>query len=71
MRMRDETLVAPPRLIRGDELMAALKLSPGPLVGQLLEVVREAQAAGEIRTREEALALAERAMAGSEGDPEG
>jgi hypothetical protein len=66
MRTRDETLVAPPRLLRGDELMAALKLPPGPEVGRLLEVVREAQAAGEISTPEEALALAQREMARSD-----
>jgi hypothetical protein len=40
--------------------MAALALSPGPEVGRLLEAVREAQATGEVTSREEALALAER-----------
>jgi hypothetical protein len=43
--------------------MAELNLSPGPLVGRLLETVREAQAAGEISTREEALALARAELA--------
>jgi hypothetical protein len=32
-------------------------LQPGPQVGILLEAVREAQAVGEIRTRDEAMAL--------------
>lgn len=53
---------APPRLVNGHEIMAALGLGPGPLVGQLLELVSEAQAAGEVATKEEALALARRAL---------
>jgi putative nucleotidyltransferase with HDIG domain len=52
--------VAPPPLVTGDDLMAALGLDAGPEIGRLLEAVREAQAAGEVRTREEALALARR-----------
>ncbi len=62
-RFREADVVSPPKLLGGDELMSALGLQPGPLVGQLLEAVREAQAAGEIRTREEALALARRVAA--------
>lgn len=62
-RFRDADVVSPPKLLRGDEVMAALGVPPGPLVGQLLEAVREAQAAGEISTREEALALARRLAA--------
>ncbi len=50
----------PPPLVRGHELLEALRLEPGPEVGRLLEAIREAQAAGEIRTKAEALALAER-----------
>lgn len=51
---------APPALplIRGDELMAALQIGPGPEVGRLLKVIHEAQLAGNIHTAEEALALA-------------
>jgi hypothetical protein len=45
---------------RTGDLLVELELSPGPEIGRLLEVLREAQAAGEVRTREEALALAER-----------
>jgi putative nucleotidyltransferase with HDIG domain len=54
--------VAPTPLINGRELMGALGLSPGPEVGRLLEAIREAQATGEIRSREAALALASRLM---------
>jgi putative nucleotidyltransferase with HDIG domain len=57
---RREETVAPPPLITGHDLMAELGLDAGPEVGRLLEAVREAQAAGEVGTRGEALALAER-----------
>ncbi len=50
--------VAPPPLINGHQLMETLALGPGPEVGRLLEAVREAQAAGEVTSEEEALALA-------------
>jgi poly(A) polymerase len=53
-----EEVAAPPRLITGHDLMDALELTPGPLVGRLLEAVQEAQAVGEVTTREQALALA-------------
>ena len=61
-RFADETLTAPARLLTGHDLMEALGLSPGPLVGELLAAVEEAQGAGDIRSREEALALARREM---------
>jgi hypothetical protein len=40
--------------------MRALGLPPGPRIGSLLEEIREAQAAGEIHTAEDALTLARR-----------
>lgn len=49
--------IAPPALINGDDLMRAFSLPPGPRIGELLEAVREAQAVGEVSTREEALAF--------------
>lgn len=49
-------------LVNGCDLMRELNLAEGPLVGRLLEAVREAQAAGEVRTREEALTLARRLL---------
>jgi len=67
-RFQEEAMVAPPKLVRGDELMAELGLSPGPLVGELLELVREAQAAGEVTTREEALELVRTALVGKRVD---
>lgn len=52
-------VITPPRVITGRELMAALGLTPGPVVGALLDAIEEAQAEGTITTREEALALAQ------------
>jgi len=49
--------IAPPMLVDGNQLMEALGLRPGRMVGKLLEMIREGQAAGEIRTAEEALYL--------------
>ncbi len=50
--------VFPPALLNGDELMAELGLNPGPNVGELLEALREAQAAGKVNDRGEALTFA-------------
>lgn len=60
---REET-VAPPRLLDGRELMEELSLDGGQIIGQLIEAIREGQAMGEISTREEALALARKILAG-------
>ncbi len=57
---RSQGAVAPPPLVNGRDLMRELGLPEGPEVGRLLEAIREAQAAGEVTTREEALALARR-----------
>ncbi|MEA3298376.1 MAG: HD domain-containing protein [Chloroflexota bacterium] len=53
-----EVKVQPDNLIDGHILMSTLGISPGPVVGELLAAVREAQASGDIRSREEALRLA-------------
>ncbi len=58
-----ETVVAPPTLLSGHDVMRQFGLAPGPKVGALLEALREAQAAGEIHTREEALAFTQRWLA--------
>lgn len=50
--------ISPPPLVSGHDLLQALALTPGPLVGELLEAIREAQAVGEVSTREEALEFA-------------
>ena len=50
--------VSPPALLNGHDLMEALELKPGKQVGVLLEMIREAQAAGQVNDREAALELA-------------
>lgn len=45
-------------LVDGHTLMRYFSLKPGPQVGDLLERIQEAQAAGEVHDAEEALALA-------------
>ena len=54
---REESIFPPP-IINGDALMEALELSPGPLVGYLLDAIREAQVTGDIHTQPEAIRLA-------------
>jgi len=54
-RLKQASVVAPPKLIDGHDLINIFGISPGPGIGELLEAVREAQAAGELTTREEAL----------------
>ena len=54
-RFEQESLVAPPKLIDGHDLINIFGISPGPKIGELLEAVREAQASGELTTKEEAL----------------
>ncbi len=49
--------IAPTPLLRGHDLLREFPVAPGPRIGELLELVREAQAAGEVQTREEALDL--------------
>jgi tRNA nucleotidyltransferase/poly(A) polymerase len=54
---RQAERVAPPPFINGHDLLHEFGLQPGPHIGELLEAVREAQVSGEVRTREQALAL--------------
>jgi poly(A) polymerase len=56
----------PAPLLRGDELAAALDIPTGPRVGELLEDLAEAQYAGDVRTREQALAHARGRLLGRE-----
>ena len=54
-RFKEESPVIPPKLIDGHDLIKIFGLSPGPEIGRILEAVREAQAAGEVGTRPEAV----------------
>jgi hypothetical protein len=46
--------VAPTALLSGDDVMRLRAIGPGPEVGRILEALREAQAAGEVNSRDEA-----------------
>jgi poly(A) polymerase len=59
--MKRET-VLPPKIIDGHLLMKKLRLKPGPMIGKLLDAVRDAQAEGKVRTVNEALACARRLL---------
>jgi len=53
----------PVPLVRGDELAAALGVAPGPRLGALLAQLEEDRYAGEVATREEAIARARELVA--------
>jgi poly(A) polymerase len=57
----------PSPLVRGDELAAELGLAPGPRLGALLAALEEARFAGEVRTREDAVAHARKLLSRSPG----
>jgi poly(A) polymerase len=58
----------PPRLITGDDVVA-LGVAPGPRVGWVLRAVENAHLEGQVRTREEALALARTLAESPSGSP--
>ena len=50
--------IQPPALLNGNDLIAAFGLEPGPVIGEILERLREAQAVGKIASRQQALEYA-------------
>jgi len=52
----------PVRILTGDDIINELGIEPGPLVGRILAAVQEAQFVGEVRTRDQALALAKQVL---------
>jgi poly(A) polymerase len=52
---QQDTAISPPKLVDGHDLISMFGLKPGPLIREILEEVRESQAAGELLTREAAL----------------
>ena len=62
-------ITAPP-LLDGREVMQALGLGPGPELGRLLALLREAQAVGAVSTREAAVAYLRRLRPGNLDTPE-
>ena len=59
-RHLEESLSEPIRLLTGHDVMETLGMRPGPEIGRLLRAVEEAQGAGEVHTREEAMGLVHR-----------
>lgn len=57
------TVAKPAVLVDGHVLARELNLEPGPKIGELLEVVRDAQLAGQLKTRAEAVAYARSLLA--------
>jgi len=55
---RYDKIIEPVPLLSGRDLVEGLGMEPGPEVGRVLLVLNEAQAAGEVSSREEALQVA-------------
>jgi hypothetical protein len=54
---RQRTKVIPPKILNGYDIMKAFKLKPSPLIGELLNELKEAQSEGKIHTKEDGLAF--------------
>ena len=52
-----ESLKTLPKLVSGYDIIERFALEPGRMIGTLLEEVREAQASGDVKTKEQALEL--------------
>ena len=52
---RHATLVEPPQLLSGHDMVLNLPINPGPILGELVELLREVQVQGLVVTRHEAL----------------
>ncbi len=51
-------ILEPPKLVSGEELIQLLGIEPGPRVSLILEKIHEAQIAGKVNRKEEAIQLA-------------
>jgi tRNA nucleotidyltransferase/poly(A) polymerase len=49
-----EKQVRPPKVVTGHDLMGEFGLEPGPQIGRFLEMVREAQVVGDVKTQQDA-----------------
>lgn len=65
-----EQTVSPPVLVNGRDIIDIFDLGPGPEIGRILEAVREAQAAGQVNSREQALSLVREEVQRRRSDPE-
>jgi hypothetical protein len=57
-----QEVVRPPRLLSGQDLQKQFQLSPGREIGDLLEDLQEAQAMGDVSSRDEALRFIEQRL---------
>jgi putative nucleotidyltransferase with HDIG domain len=64
---KDE-VISPPPVLDGNDLMKELGLKPGPIIGQLLRSIQEAQATGKVVNRRQALDIATELLAESNGE---
>jgi poly(A) polymerase len=53
-----EERIFPPPFVNGEDLMTELATSEGPMIGYMLESIREAQVVGDVQNRQEAINLA-------------
>jgi tRNA nucleotidyltransferase/poly(A) polymerase len=67
---RPDELINPPRLLTGSDLIEDLKITPGPLLGELLEAIRVAQVDGKVKSREDGLALAQAMLTDKQHAPD-
>jgi tRNA nucleotidyltransferase/poly(A) polymerase len=65
-----EQMIHPPILVTGDELIKTFQLAPGPLIGELLHRIHEEQAVGQIATKQDALAFAEKILSRRSPSPD-
>lgn len=56
---RYDVIVAPTMVIDGNRLMKALGLKPGPVIRELLDLIREGQVSGTVKDEESALSAAQ------------
>jgi putative nucleotidyltransferase with HDIG domain len=62
-----DALIHPPKLVSGEEVMNIMDLQPSPQVGRILDSLLRLQVAGEVTTREDALAYLQRLKAKRRG----
>jgi poly(A) polymerase len=61
----EKNLSQPPKLLDGHDIMRTFGLGPGRRIGELLEALREAQAAGEVADKQEAINYVTRLLTSS------
>ncbi|MFZ3151246.1 MAG: HD domain-containing protein [Anaerolineaceae bacterium] len=54
---RKNAVILPEKLLDGDDIQEYFQLKPGPILGEVLEALSEAQASGDVVDRQEALAF--------------